>query len=287
MDKRRRLLTVVLAITLLVSLTLACMPGLPSGGVTEEETAAPEARCGDGVCEEPENAENCSEDCAPVEVETPEASPPPPEEELPFTLDVEALEDLNSFTYSMHIDGLSTLEGEVEQVKLDLEGQRQSTPTRAEQLSFSSVTDGESTEVEVIYLEEQNKMWMREGGAAWQEMPVMDESMLQIFEMFSMMHWWDVFFTGDPAAVQYVGQEMMNGVQSHHYRSTEGTAWGAFVSGCTFASIEDDIWVAVDGSFPVKRELGARANCQDQSGEIHFLMELRNINEPVSVAPPM
>jgi hypothetical protein len=267
-DKRKKALTVLLSIAVLVSLTLACMPGLPGGGTTEEETPAPPPP---------------GETAAPAE--TPE--PPPPPEEVPFELDVEAVESLSSYAYTLHIDGLSNMEGEAEEVVLDIEGQRQSQPTKAEQLSFSSVTDGDSTSMETIYIEEQGKMWVREGGDAWEEIPVMDDSMLQIFDSFSMLFWWETFFADDPEDAQYLGQEMMNGVQSHHYRTTEGTAWGAFIGGCTLASLEDDIWVAVDGSFPVKREFDASVNCQDESGEVHFLMEIRNVNQPVNINAPM
>ncbi len=75
----------IMLIPLLLTLSLACsLSGLPGGG--EEETIAPptptpqsEKRCGDGVCDGPENARNCPQDCAPAQ-ETPEraASPIPP-----------------------------------------------------------------------------------------------------------------------------------------------------------------------------------------------------------------
>jgi len=274
MNNRTRVLTTVLGLTLMVSLTLACtLPGLPGlgGPVTEEETPAP-----------PPPAEGTPAPPPPAEV-----TPEPPPEEMPFGLDVEALENLSSYAYSLHIDGLSAMEGSAEELVLDIEGQRQSQPTKAEQLSFSSVSDGDSTSMEIVYIEDLGKMWIREAGDAWQEVPVVDESMLSIFDAFSMLYWWDILAVGDPEDVQYVGQEMMNGVQAHHYRSAEGSLWGAFAAGCTFASVQDDIWVAVDGSFPVKRELRAGVDCQDQSGEIHFSMEVRDINQPLNITAPM
>lgn len=272
MHNRTRVLTAVLGLTLMVSLTLACtLPGLPSlgGPVTEEETpAAPPS-----PAQETPTSEG--------------ATPEPPPEERPFELDVEALENLSSYAYRLHIDGLSAMAGSAEEMVLDIEGQRQSQPTKAEQLSFSSVTDGDSTTMEIVYIEDLGKMWIREAGDAWQEVPVMDESMLSIFDAFSMLYWWEILSVGDPDDVQYVGQEMMNGVQSHHYRSAEGSLWGAFAAGCTFASVQDDIWVAVDGNFPVKRELHAGVDCQDESGEINFSMEVRDINQPLNITAPM
>jgi len=274
MNNRKRVLTAVLGLTLMVSLTLACtLPGLPGlgGPVTEEETPAP-----------PPPAEGTPAPPPPAEV-----TPEPPPGEMPFELDVEALENLSSYAYSLHIDGLSGMAGAAEEVVLDIEGQRQSQPTKAEQLSFSSVTDGDATSMEIVYIEDLGKMWIREAGDAWQEVPVVDESMLSIFDAFSMSYWWGILFVGDPEDVQYVGQEMMNGVQSHHYRSAEGSLWGAFATGCAFASVQDDSWVAVDGNFPVKRELHASVDCQDQSGEINFSMEVRDINQPLNITAPM
>jgi hypothetical protein len=296
MDKRSRLLTVLLSLALLVSLTMACIPGLPGlGGEVTEETPAPPpppaaetpisgARCGDGVCDGPENPANCPQDCPPPAGETPE--PPPPPEELPFDMDVDALGDLDSYAFKFHLEGASTAEGTVEHVTLDIEGQRQSRPTRAEQLSFSSVTDDDTTSMEIVYIEDLNKIWTREGGGQWEELPVMDPAMLQMFDAFSMVYWWDMLFTGDPGDAQYLGQEVVNGVQSHHYRTAETATWG-FTQGCTFASAQDDLWVAVDGSFPVKRQFDAAGECQGESGEVHFLMELSNVNQPVNITPPI
>jgi len=284
MDKRARMLTVMLSLTLLVSLTLACLPGLPDLGevVTDEETPAPPPPEGDTPVPPP--PEEGTPAPPPPAGETP--APPPPGEEWPFELDMEALNDLDSYAYAFHLEGLGTIAGTVEHTVLDIEGQRQTSPTRAEELSFSSVTDGESTSTGFIYIEEQNKMWVREEGGEWEEMPILDPAMLSLFDSFSMFSWWNMLFVGDPQDVQYLGQEMMNGVQSHHYRATESTSWG-FAVGCTFAAVDDDIWVAVDGSFPVKRQFDAAGECQGESGEIHFLMEVSNINQPVSISPPM
>jgi hypothetical protein len=101
------------------------------------------------------------------------------------------------------------------------------------------------------------------------------------------MYWWDTLFVGDPEDAQYLGQEMVNGVAAHHYRSAESASWGAFLSGCTFASAEDDIWVAVDGKFPVKRQLNVEADCEGESGRLNFLMDVTDVNQPLNITPPM
>lgn len=295
MDKRAKLLAVLLSLSLLVSLTLACIPGVPDlGGLVEEETpAAPppgeeppvsEAVCGDGVCEGLENPQTCPQDCPLPAEETPAA--PPPAEELPFDMNLEALNNLTSYAYTFHFEGVSTSGGQVQQGSVHIEGQRQAQPTKAEQLSFTSVTDGDSTSAEFIYIEEQNKMWTREEGGEWQELPLMDPNMLSMFEAFSLFSWWDMFFTADPEDAQYLGQEVMNGVQSDHYRAAATGTWG-FAVGCTFATAQDDIWVAVDGRFPVKRQFDTAGECQGESGEVHFLMEVSNVNQPLNISPPI
>jgi hypothetical protein len=293
MDTRARVLTVAMSLILLVSLTMACsLPGLPSVSdviPSEEETpetaappaeepAADEAVCGDGVCEGPETQETCPQDCGEPEGET------PPEEQLPFDLDVDALDSLSSYAYTLHID-VSTSEVTGEMV-LDIEGRRQATPTRAEYLKFSSTSDGTVTDMEMIYIEEQGKAWMREGGGAWQEIPAMQESVLQMFDSFSMLYWWDELFVGDPEDAQYVGQEVVNGVASHHYRAAESSGLGALTVGCSFVSYEDDVWVAVDGSFPVKRQMSAQGDCQGESGAVNFSMEISEVNQPLNITPP-
>jgi hypothetical protein len=292
MNKRMRMLTVLLSLALLVSLTMACIPGLPGlgGGTTEEETPAPpppagetpvsEGRCGDGVCDGPENPENCPDDCG-----TPAPPPLPGGEEAAFQADVEALNNLDSYAYVFRFEGLSTTTGAVEHTTLDIQGRRQNRPTRAEQLSFSS-TDGEASTTEFVYIEEQNKIWTREGAGQWEELPVIDPAMLGMFDAFSLGFWWDTLFTGSVESARLVGQEMVNGVQTNHYQMTETAAW-AFSVGCSWASVQDDAWVAVDGNFPVKRQSDASGQCADESGEVHFLMEISDVNQPVNISPPM
>lgn len=56
----------IIIVTLMVSLSLACsVTGLigADAQVEEEENLQSEMRCGDGVCDGPENLENCLEDC--------------------------------------------------------------------------------------------------------------------------------------------------------------------------------------------------------------------------------
>jgi hypothetical protein len=297
MYKRRRVPIMLLSLAVLASLTLACIPGLPSvsnvipggaetpAGPVPMETPIGQPQCGDGVCNGPENAEACPQDCAPPPPGETPGAPPPAEPAGPFEADVDALNNLASYAYTFHFEGLSTTSGAAEHSVLDIQGQRQNQPTRVEQLSFSS-SDGESSTVEFIYIEDQGKMWTREGADAWQEIPMLDQSMVGMFDSFSMGFWWGALFGTTGQDAQLVGQETVDGVLTNHYQAVQGSSY-LFSVGCNWGSSHDDAWVAVDGNFPVKRQLDASGDCQGESGEVHFYMEISNINQPVSVSSPM
>jgi hypothetical protein len=295
MDKTRRLLIVLLSLVVLASLTLACsLPGVPSvsdvippgegtpAAQPPAETPSSEQRCGDGLCDGPENAETCPQDCGAPPAETPVAPPVGPAG--PFEANVEALNNLDSYAYTFHFEGLSTTSGAVEQATLDIQGRRQNRPTRAEALSFSS-SDGQSSTTEFVYIEDQGKMWTREGGAAWEEIPVFDQSMLGMFDAMSVGFWWSTLFGTGGQNAQLVGQETVNGVLTNHYQTVEGASY-LFSVGCSWGSSRDDAWVAVDGNFPVKRQLDASGECLGQGGEVHFAMEITNVNQPANISPP-
>jgi len=290
----------MLSLTVLVSLTLACsLPGVPAvsdivpggdetpGAPPPVDTPVGEQQCGDGVCDGAENAETCPQDCAAPPGETPEA-PPTAETAAPvgpYEANVDALNNLDSYAYAFHFEGLSTTTGAVEHTSLDIQGKRQNRPTRAEQLSFSS-SDGSPSSTEFVYIEDQGKMWTREGGGTWEEIPMFDESMVSIFDAFSMGFWWGALFGTTAQEAQLLGQEIVSGVLTNHYQAVEGASY-LFGVGCSWGSSSDDAWVAVDGNFPVKRQLDASGECQGESGEVHFYMEISNINQPVSVSSPM
>ena len=96
-----------------------------------------------------------------------------------------------------------------------------------------------------------------------------------------------IFLPSITSTLCRMGQETVNGVPSRHYRNTESSFLGSAVAGCTFASFEDDIWVAVEGDFPVKRELNAEADCQGESGSFNLYMEIRDVNQPQGINPPV
>jgi hypothetical protein len=77
-------LTLLLTLATLLACALSgCGEGGPSPSPTPTETPepvppTPGPRCGDGVCDGPENPQNCPEDCPPRATPTPHREPPPP-----------------------------------------------------------------------------------------------------------------------------------------------------------------------------------------------------------------
>ena len=77
---------IILILTLLATLSLACsLSGLTGSGdealTQNEPPPQSENRCGDGVCDGPENMQNCPEDCSAVIPDEGEAVKPPEENE--------------------------------------------------------------------------------------------------------------------------------------------------------------------------------------------------------------
>jgi hypothetical protein len=84
---------------------------------------------------------------------------------------------------------------------------------------------------------------------------------------------------------EYVGQENVNGVESHHF-SFNLQGLGA-ESGAVVTGNQGDYWLAVDGRYLVRYKL--LLEMSDSPEEIYRLeinMDLSQINQPVSIALP-
>jgi predicted small lipoprotein YifL len=81
----KRLISLLMLAILLAYALSGCGEGGPSPTPTPTPTETPEPgpptpgpRCGDGVCDGPENPQNCPQDCPPRASPTPRGEPPPP-----------------------------------------------------------------------------------------------------------------------------------------------------------------------------------------------------------------
>lgn len=215
---------------------------------------------------------------------TPEAVEAPEEEEEPFSATTEALNQLDSFAGYVHWQGWGAAMGEeAQEVDFEIRGQRQNKPTRAEHWTWTDLKEG--TTLEWIAIEAENNMWTREEGEEWQEFGMYSSDMLEMFSIFSYDFWASLFFEGLPEEATFVGQETVNGIPCRHYRSadTSGWGWGWVVTG----SAELNVWMAVEGEYPVKSTVDVSGTYEGDAFDWHFISELSNVNQPVDISPPM
>jgi len=276
MDKKRVWLVALVVLSLLVAASLACGPSAPTPPPAEPPEAA----------EPPEEVEPPEVVEVPEVVEPPEVAEPPevvetPEEEA-FSATTEALNRLDSFSGYVRWQGTAWAVGQ-EGMESDFEitGQRQNRPTRAEKWSW---TDHKAdTTTEWIIIEAENNMWTREGSGKWQAMGMYSPEIAAAFSAFSYDFWAGLFFEGLPAEATIVGQETVNGILCRHYRSTETSGWGFTVVGTT----DLNVWIAVEGEYPVKSTADVSGTYQDKPFEWHFITEISNVNQPVDISPPI
>lgn len=263
MDKKRVWLVALAVLSLLIAASLACGPSAPTTAPTETPVLAetPEA------VETPEVAET------PEVVETPEA-------EEPFAMEENALNDLDSYAYHYSWKFKFVTEGELQSGSWEGDGEIQNKPTKAMHIVYN-LKNEETTYMESVYIEEEAKMWMRtEEGGEWLEIPAEDSSAMETFTLLGL------WATVSPGAegTSFVGLEVVNGIPTRHYKAT---AFSGISAGCTFATAEQNWWVAVTGNYPVKGSIDASGTCEGESIEYHFLEEISNVNQPMDISPPM
>lgn len=276
MDKKRAWLVVVAVLSLLIVASLACGPSAPTAPPAEESPIPAEATPTPPPAEEtPEAAET------PEAVETPEAAETPEEEEEPFSATTEALDQLDSFSGYVHWQGWVAPVGEVQEADFEIRGQRQNRPTRAEHWTWTDHKEG--TSLEWIAIEAENNMWTREEGGEWQEIGMYSPDMMEMFSIFSYDFWASLFFEGLPEEATFVGQETVNGILCRHYRSVDASGWGFTIVG----SAELNVWIAVEGEYPVKSTADVSGTYEGESFDWHLITEISNVNQPVDISPPM
>lgn len=257
MDKKKVWLVALAVLSLLIAASLACGPSAP--------TTAP--------VETPEVGET------PEAVETPEVAETP-EAEAPFAMEESALNDLDSYTYHFSMEFSGVTEGELQSGNWEGDGKIQNKPTKAMHIVWNLANE-EKTYMEYIYIEEEAKMWMlAEEGGEWLEIPAEDTSAMETFTLLGL---WGTISEGAQGTT-FVGLDVVNGIPTRHYKAT---AFSGISAECTFATAEQNWWVAVTGNYPVKGGIDASGTCEGESSEFHFLEEISNVNQPVDISPPM
>ncbi len=266
-EKTLVLCLVLLALGLVLSLT-ACGPKKeqPPAELPQEETVT-----------------TPTEEPAP-ETPTPETPPTtapiteaPPEEI--FAGSSAALQGLKSYRYLSLFKFETEEEAKITAGSIEIEGEY--VPPDREHVTWTDLSTGEKFEVTRIG----DEAWMKEDDE-WTEVPVqVAESMMQMVSIFSPAHSWGTLYEGLPDASNLVDKEVVNDISCFHYASSYNQ-WGATFSE-EITEAKGDIWIAEEG-FPVKYLFQASGtDSEGNSGSVEWSMELKDVNQPISIEPPM
>lgn len=212
---------------------------------------------------------------APVEEATTTETPP---EEV-FTGSYEALKSLKSYRYLGLFKFESKETAEITRGSIEIEGEY--VAPNKEHAIWTDLSSGEVFEVIRIG----DKAWIKQAGQ-WMEMPAeYAENIMQMVFIFGPLHSWDNLYTGLPGTSNLVGREVVNGIACLHYSSSY-KGWGVLFGG-GIAEAKGDIWIAEEG-FPVKYIFEASGtDTEGNQGSIEWSMDLRDVNQPISIEPPI
>lgn len=207
-----------------------------------------------------------------------EATPTKVPAEAIFSNSLEALKGLQSYRYTALFKFEGEEQGEVTAGSIRLQGAYVA-PDK-EHVTWTDLSTGEEFEVVRI----SDTIWVKAGGM-WQEMATqMAAPLLQPLRIFGPVNAWDDFYKGLPDTSNLVGEEEVNGIPARHFTSSY-KGWGAAFGG-TIAEAEGDVWIATEG-FPVKYNFKASGTSPEgDRGSVEWSMELRDVNQPISIEPP-
>jgi len=219
-------------------------------------------------------SEATTTEAPPEEATTTEA---PPEEV--FTGSSEVLKSLKSYRYLILFKFEGEETAEIKPGSIEIKGEYV-----APDKMHTTWTDLSSKEgFEAIRISD--KAWIKQNGE-WMEIPAeYAESLMQMVLMFGPLNSWDTLYTGLPGTSNLVSMEIVNGIPCLHYTSNH-KGWGVLFGG-DIAEARGDIWIAEEG-FPVKYIFKASGtDTEGNQGSIEWSMELRDVNQPISIEPPM
>lgn len=201
----------------------------------------------------------------------------PPEEV--FSGSSEALKSLKSYRYLSLFKFESQETAEITRGSIEIKGEYVA-PDKMH-VTWTDLSSKEGFEAIRIG----DKAWFKQNGE-WMEMPAeYAESLMQTVLMFGPLYSWDTLYMGLPGTSNLVGREVVNGIPCLHYTSSY-KEWGVLFGG-GIAEAKGDIWIAEEG-FPVKYIFEASGtDPEGNQGSIEWSMELMDVNQPISIEPPM
>ena len=202
----------------------------------------------------------------------------PPEEV--FTGSSEALKSLKSYRYLSLFKFESKETAEITRGSIEIEGEYVA-PDK-EHAVWTDLSSGEG--FEAIRIGDKGWIWMKQAGQLMEMPAEYAETLMQVVLMFGPLHSWGTIYTGLPGTSNLVGREVVNGIPCLHYTSNY-KGWGVLFGG-EIAEAKGDIWIAEEG-FPVKYIFEASGtDPEGNQGSIEWSMELRDVNQPISIEPP-
>ena len=217
---------------------------------------------------------------------TPTTLPPTTPTEAPPATDAfagsyEALTGLNSYRYSVLFLFEGEEGGEAISGSVSIEGRVSGSD--AKHLIWTDLETQEHFEVMQIG----DKAWIKDEEDTWQEVPTLvADGLLQAVLVYTPAYSWENFYAKIPGTARYIGKETISGISCSHYAS-DYADWGEGVFGGEIAEANGDVWIAEEG-FPVKYAFTAAGiNAEGDQGSVEWTMELKDVNQPITIEPPM
>ncbi|MBI4201788.1 MAG: hypothetical protein HY532_01560 [Chloroflexi bacterium] len=191
-----------------------------------------------------------------------------------------ALGQIKSYRYVVRMQFESKTTGVLDEGSMEIEGEW------AGQDSYRIVIKDLATDSEtgIVWLE--GRMWMKEEGAAWEEMPSFAAPALQpMFDAFSFTTYWSALGGNLAAGASFKSRETVNGIATVRYTSSY-KGWGYMAMGELMEST-GEVWIAEQGGFPVKYLFKAKMrNGAGEEASVEWSGEIKDVNVSFTISPP-
>jgi hypothetical protein len=251
------------------------------------------AACGGSATASPGSGQSTGPDATsepgdtpgPVETQDGGATDAPGDGTAAFTAAMTALDNLDSYTYSVDIEAVDTTSGSSH---TRLTGTVVNTDD-ARLVSFETLdVDGTVTDSSAL-LFIGSDAWTRQGGEGepWTAIPAAQADIFAgSFSAFRPEQMFGVYFAAYGGSFNEVGTETKNGVETIHYQGDEslGTILGAIAG--VQGSWSSDAWIATDGGYLVHSEASAEAAAGGEGGSFRIVVDINEIDSAGPLEPP-
>jgi hypothetical protein len=261
-----------------VALALAVALGACGGG---NATSSP----GSGQTSGPGESSGPLDTQGPGESEGPGETPGTGDGSEAFTAATTALDELDSYSYSVEIESVDSASGTTHSrlsgTVVNTDDARLLTMETLDE--SGTVTD--STGILIIG----EDAWTRQGDetAPWTSIPAAQADLFtQSFAMFRPEQMFGTYFAGFGGNFGEVGTETKNGVETTHYQGDEalGAILGAIAG--VQGTWSSDAWIATDGGYLVHSEASVEAPADGTGGSFSIVVNIDDINDAGTLERP-